>query len=369
MKILQHDNIGSHYRTAIYKLMSKELGCEFCFGDKWEDIKKIDYSKLGGKVTELHNVFFPHGYWQKGMMRMLKEDYDTYIINGEPRCVSSWLFLLTRKLFYRRKRVYFWAHGMLGKESGLKKAIARFRYRLVDGAFIYNERSCRIMAENGIPAEKLHPIYNSLDYDTQLPLRQSISPSTIYKDHFGNENPVMIFIGRLTAVKKLDMVVEAVSLLKGKGEKVNLVFVGNGTERKKLEQQVERLGVQEQVWFYGACYDEHTNAELVYNADLCVSPGNIGLTAIHVMMFGCPAITNDDFNHQMPEFEAIHEGSTGAFFKDGDVNSLAECIGRWFAEHVSDRENVRKACYNEIDVKWNPHVQIEILKNVLFSSK
>ena len=365
MKLLLHDNIASHYRSAIFQLIDTELGCDFCFGDKVDDIKKMDYSLLSHKVTELHNVFFPHGYWQRGMLRMLSADYDTYIINGEPRCVSSWLFLLFRKLFYRHKKVYFWAHGMLGKENGLKRAIARFRYGLIDGVFIYNERSCRIMSDNGIPPTKLHPIYNSLDYDAQLPLRNSMKTSDLYKEHFGNDNPVLVFIGRLTAVKKLNLAIEAVACMKQQSQLVNLTFVGDGTERSRLENLVNQLGIKEQVWFYGACYDERTNAELIYNADLCVSPGNIGLTAIHVLMFGCPAITNDDFNHQMPEFEAIHDGATGAFFKKDDSASLAESISKWISLHKDDRENVRKACYDEIDSKWNPHHQIKIFKEVL----
>lgn len=365
MRILLHDNIASHYRTAIFKLMDEELNCEFCFGDRVEDIKKMDYSLLNHKVTELHNVFFPHGYWQKGMLRMLKENYDVYIMNGEPRCVSSWLFIIMRKLFYPHKRVYFWAHGMIGKESSLKKTIARFRYNLIDGAFIYNERSCRIMADNGIPSGKLHTIYNSLDYDTQLSIRHNLVQSNLYVDHFGNNNPVLIFIGRLTAVKKLDMVVDAIGKLKEQGELLNLTFVGDGTERCKLEELVALKGLKNQVWFYGACYDEFKNAELIYNADLCVSPGNIGLTAIHSLMFGCPAITNDDFNHQMPEFETINDGVTGTFFKKGNAASLSESISIWFSSHRDNREEVRQACYSVIDNKWNPHNQIKIFKEVL----
>lgn len=365
MRILQHNNIGSHYRAAIYLLMDKELGCDFCFGDHLDDIKKIDYSVFTHKVTELHNVFFKHGYWQKGMLRMLREDYDTYILNGDSRCVSTWLFLFLKNLFYPRKKAYLWSHGMLGKEGGLNKLVCRLHYALVNGAFIYNERSCKLLAESGVPAKKLHPIYNSLDYDVQLPLRQSIQPRSVYKDHFGNDYPVLVFIGRLTVVKKLDMVLEAVSRLKSQGQMVNLAFVGDGVEKNNLEECAKWLGIQDQVWFYGACYDERTNAELIYNADLCVSPGNIGLTAIHVLMFGCPAITNDDFNHQMPEFEAIQEGVTGAFFKAGDSDSLAESIKKWFETHNDDREKVRQACYNEIDKKWNPHNQIKIFKEVL----
>lgn len=365
MKLLQHANIASHYRTAIYCLMDKELNCDFCFGDKVDDIKKMDYSLLKHKVTELHNVFFPHGYWQKGMLKMLSADYDTFIMIGDPRCVSIWFFIIARKLFYRNKKVFFWAHGLLGKESIIKKIYFRIFYAFIDGAFIYNERSCHIMAQNGFNVSKLHPIYNSLDYDAQRTIRTSISQNDIYKSHFGNNNPVVIFIGRLTKVKKLDLLIDAVSILKDKGENVNITFIGDGVERHHLEERVLVKGIQSQVWFYGACYDEIKNAELIYNADVCVSPGNIGLTAIHVLTFGCPAITNDDFNHQMPEFEAIKEGKSGAFFRVGNSESLADTISKWLTEHVNDREDVRKACYAEIDNKWNPHNQIRILKEII----
>ena len=82
-------------------------------------------------------------------------------------------------------------------------------------------------------------------------------------------------------------------------------------------------------------------------------------------MFGCPAITNDDFDHQMPEFEAIQEGKSGAFFHAGDSSSLADTLHDWFVIHTNDREEVRQACYAEIDNKWNPHNQIRIIKGVL----
>lgn len=365
MKLLQHDNMAPHYRSAMYQLMDKEIGCDFCFGDKVGDIKKMDYSVLNGKVTELHNVFFPHGYYQRGMMKMLSSDYDTYIICAEPRCLTTWTFLLCRKLFYPNKRVYTWGHGMLGKEGWLKQLAYKAIYGMLTGAFVYNERSTKIMIDRGIPASKLRTIYNSLDYDAQLHIRQSIKPTPLYQEHFSNENFNIVFIGRLTKVKRFDLLIDAISQLSKQGLKLNVTFIGDGSERDNMERRVEELGLKEQVWFYGACYDEDKNAELIYNADLCVSPGNIGLTSMHVLMFGCPAITNDDFNHQMPEFEAIQEDITGGFFKAGDSSSLAERIKRWFDIHKDDREQVRQNCYKIMDTKWNPHYQIKVIKDFL----
>ena len=161
------------------------------------------------------------------------------------------------------------------------------------------------------------------------------------------------------------MLLNAVAKLKRRGEPVNLTFVGNGVERHNMEDRVIELGIKDQVWFYGACYDEKTNAELSLMQIYAYHRGNIGLTAIHVLMFGSPAITNDDFDHQMPEFEAIKDRESGAFFNAGNSTSLADAISYWFFSHRTDRETVRQACYKEIDTKWNPHNQINIFKRVL----
>ena len=115
------------------------------------------------------------------------------------------------------------------------------------------------------------------------------------------------------------MLVNAVAELKTKGENYNLVFVGNGLEGENLKARVKGLGLTDAVWFNGACYDEKTNAELIYNSDLCVAPGTVGLTAMH-MVFGTPVISHNDFKWQMPEFEAIKPGITGAFLKETAYN-------------------------------------------------
>ena len=143
--------------------------------------------------------------------------------------------------------------------------------------------------------------------------------------------------------------------------------MGDGVERKTLEELTTKYGLRNQVWFYGACYDEVTNAELIYNADVCVTPGDIGLTAIHCLSFGTPCITHNDYTHQGPEFEAIKPWETGCFFNSGDVNNLIKVINEWF-EHNRDREEIRRKCYEEIDEQWTPSFQLNVLKSVFIKN-
>ena len=220
------------------------------------------------------------------------------------------------------------------------------------------------MIKEGFRPEKLYTIHNSLDYERQLELRRQMKPTDVFKSHFHNDNRTIIVIGRLNARKKLEMLLDAVRNLNKCNHFYNVVFVGDGGERHKLEDLSVEYGIVEQVWFYGACYDEVINAELIYNADVCVMPGDIGLTAIHCLSFGTPCITHDDYPHQGPEFEAIQEGETGGFFQSGDVSSLENTLMRWFNEH-EDRNKIRYACYSEIDAQWTPQFQVDVLKKYL----
>lgn len=344
--------------------MDDELECEFIFGTDETTVKRLDTSLL--RVSyDIQNKYIGHSnwFWQPGLAKTTK-NYDVIINDLGIQCISAWWIMLLAQ--FRKQKVYHWDHGWYGRESFVKKWIKRLYFGLSNGSLIYGNYAKNLMVENGIKKTKLHVIHNSLSYDKQLALRKSIKPSGIYTDRFKNSNPTIIFIGRLTPVKRLDILINAISELKNRGKEYNVVFVGDGVERKTLETLAKERKVADQIWFYGSCYDETANAELVYNADLCVAPGNVGLTAMHTMMFGCPVLTHNDFKWQMPEFEAIKENSTGAFFEYNNAESLANSIQRWFENKQESREIVRKACYKEIDEEWNPHKQIEIIKRIIY---
>lgn len=355
------------YRDLIYRKMDEELDVDWFFcGNAERPMKLMDYNLLKRcdlSMQEKKLCGPIHKYM--GIKNLQLDKYDAIVAPSVIRCTSTWWLVWHYGGGKRGSKVYFWTHGWYGKEKGLIKWIKRLYYSKVDGFFLYNNRGKEIMESMGYEKFKLHVIYNSLDYDKQLPLRQSLQATNLYPNHFCNNNPNIVFIGRLTKVKRFDLLIDAISILKNNGELVNVTFIGDGEERDNIVREVADKGIEKQVWFYGTCFDEKRNAELLFNADLCVSPGNIGLTAMHALMFGCPAITNDDFDNQMPEFEAIKEDLTGAFFKAGDSESLASVIHSWLLKHVNDRDNIRQNCYAEIDSHWNPAYQISVIKQTL----
>jgi len=357
-------NTAPRYRESIYTAIDLEYDCDWYFGEKLGDIQEMDYSLLKN-VNRYTSIGNPSKfYWKKGIISLLfKKENNVFFMLAESRSLTDYVFFGLSRLL--KKKVYIWTHGWYGKENKIEAALKRWQFNHVDGIFVYSNYGRKLMIEQGVSAERIFTIHNSLHYDQQKALRESIKPSLIYKEHFRNDYPIIIFIGRLTKVKKLDMVIDAISNLKSKGENYNLVFVGDGVEKQNLEARTKLIGLEQNVWFYGACYDEKQNAELIYNADLCVSPGNVGLTAIHTLTFGCPVITHNCFKWQMPEFEAIQQGITGDFFEMDNVDSLTTAISKWFAEKSDKREDVRIACFNEIDTQWNPYFQMNVVKKNL----
>ena len=364
-KLCLYFNTPSLYREEIYTRIENKYECDWYFSSDDFKVKTFDASKFKS-VHWLDSRKFGYFFWAKGMLKLLRENYNQYILVGETRNLSLYVFLILKIMFYRRKKVLLWSHGYYGKETWIQKYIfKRPLMKMADAILVYGNYARELMLKDGFSPYTTLTIHNSLAYTEQLSLRNTIKPSGIYEEFFGNNNPVLIFLGRLTPVKQLDMIVTAVAHLKEKGELFNLVFIGDGSERERLESMVNSFGIENQVWFYGACYDEVKNAELVYNADLCVAPGNIGLTAMHVMMFGCPAITHNDYKWQMPEFEALHAGVTGDFFERNNVKDLADVVRCWIRNNKSKREEVRHACYKEIDEQWNPEIQMEVIEKAI----
>jgi len=161
------------------------------------------------------------------------------------------------------------------------------------------------------------------------------------------------------------LLVDALNELHLNKSPCNLILIGKQTDETDIQDLIAKYGLEKHVWNYGPCYDEKLLGELIYNANLCVSPGNVGLTAMHSLVYGTPVITQNNFKSQMPEFEAIKPGVTGDFFIEDSVEDLCSKILNWTNVGKEKRDSIRENCYQVIHEKYNPHNQIEILKSLL----
>ena len=376
-KVYYFTNISPHYRKNLWvKLVSTtKFEMHFFFGTNesfgiWSiDFDTAFFRPYWERFDKIKNYWFKSRvlFWQKGVIgKCLRDDFDTVIFLGEASILSTWLATLICKL--RKKRVIYWTHGAYGNETWLKLRVKLLFYSMADELLVYENRARQNLIAHHFEPSKIHIIYNSLDYDEHLKIKEKIgwpirndSPLHSFEDE---SLPLLIFVGRLTLIKKLDLLIKALKQLRDRKFKLNLLIIGNGDAKENLQDLTRDLELGGQVCFYGPCYDEYRLGIFLTKADLCVSPGNVGLTAIHAMTFGTPVCTHNNFSEQMPEVEAIKEGITGCFFNQGDANDLAETIHAWFLKNT-DVEKVRDEAFNVIKNKYNPYNQLAILTDVI----
>ncbi len=354
-----------HYRAGVMRALQRDESHDYLFvGDRTDPegaIKACDSSQFNFLYAPCTILFGPL-LWQRGILRLAWScQVDAMIFLGNANFLSTWLAAALARM--RGKRVLFWTHGWLSEERGTKAVFRTLFYRLADGLLLYGRRAKAIAARRGFSSSRLYVIFNSLDYEAQRAARAAMSDAQLMKireDLFPNNPgaPVLICTSRLTALRGLEHLIEAMRYLRDRDIRSNLLLVGEGPERRKLENLADRLGVP--VHFYGACYDEQRLAELIMAANVTVSPGVIGLTAIHSLAYGTPVITHGDADCQGPEWEAIVSGVTGDYFRRGDVEDLAQVLSRWCRRPWPDPV-LRCRCIDIVDRFYNPQYQSSVI--------
>lgn len=352
-------NYAPLYRKSVYKKIDDYFDAQFFFSDMESDIEKMDYAdfhKPPRTVRDRHILGIPL-VWRFGILKLAFQNYKNYLVIGD--AVLTYLIFIPL-CHLLGKKVYAWGHGYKHFEGKMGWYV-KWLSKHFDTFFIYGEGGKQRMVELGVDVNRLKVIYNSLNEGVNVKERMGFKSNKL-KNHFANEYPVIVFVGRLTKVKQLDWIINAQLFHRSIGLSYNVLFIGDGSEKGNLQLLVKDNGLENSVWFYGACYDDNELSSLLYNADLCVSPGNVGLTALHAMSYGTPVISHDDFETQMPEYETIKVGVTGDLYKKGSFEDFCKKIENWLTMKL-DREAVRKNCYDMINDKFNSNYQIEVLKS------
>ena len=362
-----------HYRQPIFTKLAESVNIEYTFISDIKsntDIKVIDKCVISQGILRwqyVRNIWLFNGslLWQRGLLKIcFFNKFDQYIFLGNVNFLSTWVATIILRI--RGKRVYFWTHGVTSQESGIKFFIKNLFFRLANGLLLYGNLAKNYLISNGYPSSKLYVIYNSLDYDNHKKIRSILDTKENSGEIFLKQGiNRIVFIGRLIPDKKLHLLIEAISILANEELKLNVILVGDGPEKEKLKKLVKRFRLEGIINFYGECYDDFLNAEFLFRSDLCVSPGPVGLTAIHSMTFGTPVVTQDLGKKFTPEAEVIINGQTGSFYLEDDANDLAKVIRTVLCNLNNDKSYYRNNCIEIIDSLYNPKNQSYIINEII----
>ena len=311
MKIALFTDQGAHYRFPVFRAINGTCldGDHIDFYIPRNDSKGLNVIQDGFDDLNVYGLsnFSISGrlLYQFGVVSAIfKRDYDVVVLWGGATVFSNWLAILIAKV--KKVRVVFWGHGLYGNEGCLKLNFRCVFYRCAELHFLYGGHAKRLMA-NFLPSVKTAVIYNSLDVSRIRELVDTTMATEVCWD--------LIFVGRLTDIKRLDLLIDALVICKERGLALKVVVVGDGAIQGELRKCAQDKEVEECFEWVGACYNEAVLTGYFKRSKFCISPGNIGLMAMHALYNDTPVITHSDLRYQMPEAEVIEDGINGFLFE------------------------------------------------------
>ena len=148
----------------------------------------------------------------------------------------------------------------------------------------------------------------------------------------------ILFLGRLDAIKGLDLLLQAFANLREARSDVSLIIAGQGTAafEDELHRQASRLGVSSSVYWLGFLSPEE-RASALTDADVFVLPSyseSFGTVVVEALAFGVPVVISDRVGMK----DSVGQAGAGLVVPC-DASRFANAIG----ELLSD-ETLRARC-------------------------
>ncbi len=222
-------------------------------------------------------------------------------------------------------------------------------------AIAVSETTKKQLCAAGVPAKKVSVVYNGVDIATFGAVKGKPLPFSICTS------------SRLILSKRIDVLIRAIGLLKKQFPAITLTINGDGAERKKLEQLILKLKLQNNIQITGRIAKFDRVLTLRKKHQLFCLPSEVegfGMVVIEALASGIPTVCAD-----IPVMREITCGGKGVLlFQPGNAHDLAEKIRTLFTDKESYARLQREAkgCVARYD--WvriaaeNEHIYRKVLR-------
>ena len=199
-------------------------------------------------------------------------------------------------------------------------AVDRHVFTAVDAHVVYTHAGRTLYESYGVPRHRVFFTGNSPDTDALFAVRRELEAGPLALPPHPRR---VIHVGRLVAWKRVDLLLDAMARLGRSDPPTELMVVGDGPERRRLEDRAAALDLGVVVRFVGPVHDPRRLGGLLLASSVYVLAGMGGLSLNDAMIFGLPVICSVCDG---TERHLLRHGENGYFFIPGDCESLAAAI-------------------------------------------
>jgi glycosyltransferase involved in cell wall biosynthesis len=231
-------------------------------------------------------------------------------------------------------------HGF-EKFSGIRKIIFKFVIKKADSIRVVSKRlKKRLISEFGVDEGRVTVvnIFTDVSKFTGLPSRALETPC--------NDKMIFLTVGRLVAVKNIEMQIEAMSAIQKKYSNIELWIVGDGEDKEKLENKSKSLNAN--IKFFDWEDDKSSLDKYYKQADVFLLTSNSegwGMVVIEAANFGLPVIMTD----VGCAGEVIRDNESGLIIPVGNQDELERAMFR-VIEDEKLREELRCGAIEIVNV-------------------
>lgn len=335
------------------------------YGMKWwrgPDTIVTDKVHLHGvcKVRELYNE---HGvrsikealiYALKVLPPLLKADYDVIDCNQFPYfpCFSGKIASIAKRkpLVITWLEVWdaYWSEYIGTTCGNIGKVVEQLTMRLPDGFVAISKKTKSDLVRCKVKPQLIDVVPVGIDLDRIM----NIAPSAKATD--------VLFAGRLIQEKRVDLLLEALAIAKTNLPTISCLIIGDGPERRSLEQLAAKLGLSDNVAFTGFVDQDGLTAQMKSSKVLVLPSVREGFGLVIVEANACklPVIS---ISHEMSAVrELIQDGINGFLLSKISPDQIAKAV----LMIVRDDELRKKLAENGFEMSKR-YAWSDISKNII----
>ena len=244
----------------------------------------------------------------------------------------------------RRARVVAHVVGhnfLVTEERGLRRwhkqclsGLYRLIYRWADAVIAVSQAVKDDLAQRRgirVPPAKITVIPHSV-WESDLEISQEHVAQARQRLAIREDAILCVTIGNLIPMKGHQYLLQGIQQLVGSIPALTCVVIGDGTQRRALEQKAARLGLNGHVIFAGALEGQFRNAVMRLSRMVVMPSLSEGLpvTLLEAMALAKPIVATDVGGNR----EAVEDGVTGLLVPPRDPQALAAAIGRLVSDET-----------------------------------